>query len=81
MHSVLERILKARHALLTDNEEPRDLLIGVDLRNELRRALDPLMMYHCTAEAENLMGMRIEWKRPGTDISIRTVNGDLRRVP
>lgn len=79
MTDLLQRIAKGRIACLKDNEEPRDVLINVELKNQLRREAEPLTMYAHTLEYEQVMGMKIEWVRPGPfAISIRTVKGDVR---
>lgn len=82
MKDLINRIAKGRIACLKDNEEPRDVLISIELRHQIRRECEPFMAYLCTAEHEKMMGMNIEWVRghKPEDISIRTVRGDVRRI-
>jgi hypothetical protein len=80
--TLIERCAKGRIACLKDNEEPRDLLISRSLKNQIRREAEPFMAYMQDGEWDRIMGMRVEWVNADpSDISIRTVNGDVRIVP
>lgn len=80
--TLIERCAKGRHACFADNEEPRDVLISVALKRQIEREAEPFMAYMCDAKYEYIMGLKIEWVVARQhDISIRTVNGDLRIVP
>ena len=80
-HYLIERIAKGRIACLKDNEDPRDVLISIALKHQIRRECEPFMAFLRTAEYEKILGMNIEWVRAEpNDISIRTVKGDVRRI-
>ena len=82
--SYLTAIAKARHAILADNEEPRDILVSVTLKHALMREVGPMYAYRCEPGKEQLMGMKLEWTKPvpltQPQISIRTAKGDTRIV-
>lgn len=78
--SLLKRIYKGRHDCLRDNEEPRDLLVSCALNHALMSEFEP-RHYMIDSQSEFLMGMHIEWVKPGqNDLSIRTTKGDIRIV-
>jgi hypothetical protein len=79
--SILSRIYRGRITFLKENEEPRDVLIGVDLENQIKAELSPAAIYQMQRDHETLMGMKIEWQRAGFGISIRSTKGDLRIIP
>ena len=80
-HDLIARITRGRIACLKDNEDPRDVLISVTLKHQIRRECEPFMAFLRTAKDEKMMGMNIEWVRAKlNDISIRTVKGDVRRI-
>lgn len=81
--SYLNAIGKARIDILKDNEEPRDILISVNLRHAILDEIGPY--YRCEGlEHETLMGMNVEWTKPVAltkpQIAIRTAAGDMRIV-
>ena len=83
--SYLTAIAKARHEILKDNEEPRDLLVSANLKNALQSEIDT--PYYGRIEfggAVILFGMKVEWTKAGPltkpQISIRTAKGDMRIV-
>ena len=82
--SYLNAIAKVRHAILADNEVPRDILISEALKYPVLMEVNPYRMYSIGNEYESLMGMKIEWtkSKPLTQpqVSIRTDKGDLRVV-
>jgi len=81
MADILADIAKGRIMCLRDMEEPRDLILSAAIEYEFKKAMEPYMCYQRGAEYEAVMGMRIEWVRPGTaEISIRTNKGDVRIV-
>lgn len=81
--SYLTAIAKARHGILSDNEEPRDILISENLKHAIRLECN-FPAYEFELRAEKLMGMNVEWTKaiPLTEpqISIRTAKGDTRIV-
>ena len=82
--SYLTAIAKARHEILKDNEEPRDILISVNLRHAIMAEINPYAAYRFAMDGEQLMGMRVEWTKPvpltKPQIVIRTAKGDARIV-
>lgn len=82
--SYLNAIAKARHEILKDDEEPRDILISVALKHALLAEVNPYMDYRFSLDAEKLMGMNVEWTKPvpltQPQIVIRTAKGDTRIV-
>lgn len=83
IETLIERVAKGRHACLKDNEEPRDVLISIALKQQIKHEAEKYMAYYHDGEWDRIMGMRVEWvrARSPSDISIRTEKGDLRIVP
>lgn len=83
--SYLTAIAKARHRILTDGEEPRELNISETIRRAFMDELDPMLVYrHEVVSCSMLMGMHVKWSKPvaltAPQISIRTAKGDTRIV-
>lgn len=80
----LQAIARARHDILKDNEEPRDILISADLKHAIRQECGNLSAYDFEIRGDQLMGMKVEWTKPkpltAPQISIRTRKGDTRIV-
>lgn len=72
-------IERTKRTILSDNEEPRELLIPEHLEPTMREAFG-IHLYPQTqpVEWESYSGLRIEWKSGATQLSIRTANGDVR---
>jgi hypothetical protein len=82
--SYLDAIVRARHGILKDMEEPDTLLVSITLKHALLREVSPMFAYRCEPEKEQLMGMRLEWTKPKPltepQMAIRTKRGDTRIV-
>ncbi len=83
--SYLTRIHKARHAILKDNEEPRDLLISELLKFFIKGELETPMSGRIDMDGDlTILGMKVEWTKPkaltAPQIYIRTSKGDTRIV-
>lgn len=82
--SYLSAIHKTRNAILSDNEEPLDILISESVKHALMRELNPIYYQRSGEKYEWLMGMKIEWQKPRPltmpQITIRTAKGDMRIV-
>lgn len=80
----LSAIASARHRIFADNEEPRDILISVELKYAIHQEARPYVGYRFELAGETLMGMKIEWTNPvplaQPKILIRTTKGDTRIV-
>lgn len=84
--NIVHAVAKARNECLSDNEEPRDLLISSDLKNRLKAEIGSHFRVASDPELEtaSMFGMKIEWTKPvplkQPQVSIRTASGDLRVV-
>lgn len=80
--ALIERIDRGRHACFSDNEEPRDVLISRSLKPQIEGEGDPYMAYMQGVQWTKIMGLHVEWVNCAPEeLSIRTVKGDLRRLP
>lgn len=74
---MLAMIERTKHAILTDGEEPRDLLIPEHLEPTMREAFG-IHLYPQPVVWKSYSGLNIEWKSAATQLSIRTTKGDVR---
>jgi hypothetical protein len=78
MSDMLAMIERTKHAILMDNEEPRDLLIPEHLEPLMKAAFGIHLRYPNPVKWESYSGLKIEWKSGATQLSIRTAKGDVR---
>lgn len=69
---------RTKHAILTDGEEPRDLLIPEHLEPMMKEAFGIHLQNPNPVEWKSYNGMNIEWKSSTTQLCIRTAKGDVR---
>lgn len=78
MSDMLAMIERTKRAILTDGEEPRDLLIPEHLEPSMKEAFGIHLQYPNPIEWKSYSGLKIEWKSGATQLSIRTATGDVR---